>query len=119
LLGAFVVVFFGLLADGLRCDDNCSIAPGWRNDPNAWQWQAVLVLALVVLGSALVLSVSALMRHGRGLGVVAVSVQLAAVVFLAILSLTASETQGGSGYLALLFVFFSATGAGLVRSTPR
>ena len=52
LAGAMVVAFVGFFADGLRCDDNCSIAPGWRNDPHAWQWRGTLVLSLVILGSA-------------------------------------------------------------------
>jgi hypothetical protein len=67
LVGATIVAFFGLLADGLRCDDNCSIAPGWRNDPNAWQWHGTLVLGLVTLGSALVLTIAVLMRRTRPL----------------------------------------------------
>jgi len=118
LAGAMIVAFFGLLADGLRCDDNCSIAPGWRNDPNAWQWHGSFVLGLVVLGSALVLTIAVLMRGTRLLRGPAVGVQLAAVVLLAFLSLTATDRHGGWYYLGLLFGFFAATGAGSVRSAP-
>jgi hypothetical protein len=44
--------------------------------------------------------------------------QLAAVVLLAFLSLTATDRHGGWYYLGLLFVFFAATGAGSARSAP-
>ena len=118
LAGAAIVAFFGLLADGLRCDDNCSIAPGWRNDPNAWQWHGTLVLALVVLGSALVLNFAGLARRARHLRAIAVGVQMAAVVLLVVLSLTASDTHGGWSYPLLLLVFFGATGIGSAWSAP-
>src|SRR4029453_9271806 len=35
--GALVGLFWGF---GLTCDDSCSSGPLWRDDPNAWQWQA-------------------------------------------------------------------------------
>lgn len=117
--GALLVAFFGLLADGLRCDDNCSIAPGWRNDPNAWQWHGIVVLALVILGSAVVLSAAAMIRRARNLRTVAVAVQLVAVLFLTVISLTASDTHGGWDYLVLLLFFFGVTGVGSAWSAPR
>ena len=118
LAGALVVVFFGLLADGLRCDDNCSVAPGWRNDPNAWQWRGLLVLTLVILGSAVLINVAGLFRRARHVQMLGVGAQLVAVVFLALLSLTASDTHGGWNYLVLLFVFFGVTGAGSAWLAP-
>lgn len=118
LAGAAVVAFFGLLADGLRCDDNCSIAPGWRNDPNAWQWHGTLVVCFVVLGSAVALTVAVLTRRLRHLRAMAVGVQLAALVILALLSFTAAGGNGGWAYLVVLFAFFAATGAGSARSAP-
>jgi len=116
LAGAVVVAFFGLIADGLRCDDNCSVAPGWRNDPNAWQWHGSFVLSLVILGSALVLTAAVLIRAARSLRSIAVGVQLAAVVILDILASTATVTHGGSGYVVALFGFFAATGVAAARS---
>jgi hypothetical protein len=116
--GALIVGFFGLLADGLRCDDSCSIAPGWRNDPTSWQWRGILVLALVILGASLVLNVAGLFRRARPLQIVAVAVQLVAAVFLAVISLTADETHGGWNYLVMMLLFFGATGIGSARVAP-
>jgi hypothetical protein len=116
LAGATVVGFFGLLADGLRCDDNCSVAPGWRNDPNAWQWHGSLLLSLVILGSALVLALTAFSRHSRPLRSVAVGVQLTAALFLGVLASTANGSQGGWGALIALLAFFAFTGVGVARS---
>jgi MFS family permease len=118
LAGALLVVFFGLLADGLRCDDNCSVAPGWRNDPNAWQWRGILVLTLVILGSAVLINVAGPLRRARKVQLFALGTQLVVVVFLALLSITASQTHGGWNYLVLLFVFFAVTGAGSAWLAP-
>lgn len=36
-----VVGLFGLYVfAGLRCDESCD-GPGWRDDPDAWQWNAL------------------------------------------------------------------------------
>ena len=119
LAGAAILGFLGLLARGLRCDDNCSSAPGWRNDPNAWQWDGIVVLALVILGSALVLNFAVLTRGAQQLRSVAVGVQLAAVALLVSLSFTATDNHRGWHFLAYLFVFFGATGVGAAWWTSR
>ena len=40
--GALIGLVWGF---GLKCDDACSTVPGWRNDPDAWQWDAFGALA--------------------------------------------------------------------------
>src|SRR2546428_9963369 len=40
---------------GLKCDDSCSTAPPWRDDPSAWQWNALGVVALGGFVSSLAL----------------------------------------------------------------
>ena len=114
LAGAAVLAFLGFLANGLRCDDSCSIAPGWRNDPHAWQWGAQFALTLVILGSALLLNVVAQIRHTPRLRWLPVLLQVAALVLLTVLSLTAvgGGRRGSSDWLVYLFLFFGATGAG-------
>lgn len=117
LAGAAVLVLFGLIATGLRCDDNCSIAPGWRNDASAWQWDATIDATLVIFCSALLLNVVLLLPRTRRLRWVAVLLELGALVFLTFLSVTA--VPGGRNdslsWLLALFVFFGATGVGAVR----
>jgi hypothetical protein len=116
LAGAVVLAFLALIADGLRCDDACSNAPGWRNDPSAWQWHAGFVVSLVILGSALVLTLAMATRGARWLRSVAVGVQLAAVVSLALVDSTASGTQPGWGFAVVLCAFFAVTGVAAARS---
>jgi hypothetical protein len=116
LAGAAVLVLFGLIATGLRCDDNCSIAPGWRNEANAWQWDATIDVTLVIFFSALVLNVALLLPRTRRLRWAAVLLELGALVFLTFLSVTAVPGGGNGGltWLLALFVFFGATGVGAV-----
>jgi uncharacterized membrane protein HdeD (DUF308 family) len=43
----------------LKCDDSCSSIGGWRHDPDAWQWNGIAALGVVVFlsGAALFLFV--------------------------------------------------------------
>lgn len=34
---ALIGVLFGF---SLKCDDSCRTPPGWRENPDAWQWEA-------------------------------------------------------------------------------
>ena len=119
LAGAAIVAFLELIAGALSCDDNCSPAPGWRNDPSAWQWQAIVVVGLVIFVSALVLTVAVLMRRAEELRRLAALTQLVAVVVLAILSWTATDTHGAWTYPMWILLFFGATGLGSVMSARR
>ena len=47
---------------GLKCDDSCSIGPHWREDPQAWQWDAFGFIGLAGLGCALVLLAAVVFR---------------------------------------------------------
>jgi hypothetical protein len=47
---------------GLKCDDSCSIGPQWREDPQAWQWDAFGFAGLAGLGCALVLLAAVVFR---------------------------------------------------------
>jgi hypothetical protein len=60
-----------------------------------------------------------MIRRARNLRTVAVAVQLVAVLFLTVISLTASDTHGGWAYLVLLLFFFGMTGVGSAWSAPR
>jgi hypothetical protein len=50
-VGALAGVFWGF---GLRCDDSCGTPPPWRDDPDAWQWEALGWVALGGFAFALV-----------------------------------------------------------------
>jgi hypothetical protein len=51
-LAALIGLLWGF---GLKCDDSCSIGPHWREDPQAWQWDAFGIAGLAGLGCAVVL----------------------------------------------------------------
>jgi hypothetical protein len=72
-------LFWGL---GLKCDDHCSSIGGWRHDPDAWQWDAMAALGVLVFvaGGVVFLSV---WRRRTIIGTIAVVIGLGAVYMLA------------------------------------
>lgn len=59
--GTAVAVFFGLLALGMRCDENCKRQRGqgaasWAGDDTAWQWigQFGLISGALLCAAAMV-----------------------------------------------------------------
>jgi hypothetical protein len=49
---ALLVTLVALLASGLKCDDSCAdpgFADEWNDDPDSWQWNAQLYVALAGL----------------------------------------------------------------------
>lgn len=80
--GSVWVLLVGLLWGlALKCDDSCSDAPGWRENPDAWQWNGLAALGVVAFlaGGALVLFV---WRRRPLLAAVAVVVGFAASALL-------------------------------------
>ena len=57
--GMFTGVLWGF---GLKCDDSCSSGPSWRDDPNAWQWEAIGILGIAGLACALVFFAAVALR---------------------------------------------------------
>jgi hypothetical protein len=50
------VALFGLATGALRCDDACSIQNDyWTSNKDAWQWNAIVLLALVLFFAAVLL----------------------------------------------------------------
>jgi hypothetical protein len=41
-----IAALLGSVAASLKCDDSCSTLPGWREDPDAWQWEALGTLSI-------------------------------------------------------------------------
>jgi hypothetical protein len=116
LTGASFLGLLGLLANAMRCDDNCALGvPGWRNDPNAWQWSAELAIAVAILAAAVALNVSLWTRRRRRWMVAAVVIQLSGLALLTVLAATAEAATGnGRDFLARLTAFFAASGAGCI-----
>lgn len=111
---ALVGAFWGF---GLKCDDSCSSAPGWREDPNAWQWNALGNAGITALlcSAIFIVSIAAGKRTlaSLALGLWAVS----AISFLSLLrdsGLTSHEERGWVGLLALSIICVAA-----VAMTPR
>jgi hypothetical protein len=57
--GMFIGVGWGF---GLKCDDSCGTPPPWRDDPNAWQWEAIGILGIAGLVCALVFFAAVALR---------------------------------------------------------
>ena len=62
VLGGCFVALMSFVFWALTCDETCNDGPGWHDDPDAWQWDAQLVLAGV--GWAMALA-GALLMFGR------------------------------------------------------
>jgi hypothetical protein len=85
---------------GLRCDDTCGTPPPWRDDPNAWQWDALAEASLAALVAALLLVAAVAFRRPLIAGVALVSWTIASVVFLSFLDdsgLTSHVERGWVG----------------------
>ncbi|HTU98487.1 MAG TPA: hypothetical protein VMF14_21735 [Solirubrobacteraceae bacterium] len=83
---AILMTFLALYANGLRCDDACDpSAPGWHNNPGAWQWSAQLWgLAVPALIAATMTLVFLIEGRGRRAAIsTAVAVVLAVVWLIA------------------------------------
>ena len=105
--GALVGTTFGL---GLTCDDSCSSAPPWREDPHAWQWQAFGWVAIAGFACALVfLAAIALRRRSASLATLAAWVLLAAA-FMTLFRESGLTSNAGRGWAAIVVLF----GAGVI-----
>ena len=85
--GAVAWMLVSYVADVLRCDDNC-LAPeywsGWQDNPNAWQWEWVVPLALAGAVLAAMAVVAGWFNRSLGIGLLGVHATLFVenVVFL-------------------------------------
>ena len=51
---AFAGLVGSLFGFTLKCDDTCAAPPPWRDDPNAWQWEALGTVSIAGFASALI-----------------------------------------------------------------
>jgi hypothetical protein len=73
----FGALFGSLWGFGLKCDDSCSTLPPWRNDRDAWQWDALGTVAVVGFACSLFVVAALVLRRRRsGLASLAVWVVL-------------------------------------------
>ena len=84
--GALVGITFGF---GLKCDDRCSTLGSWRDDPQAWQWQAFGFAGIGLFLSALVLLGAVVLGRTRA--------AVAAFVAWALIGLAFAALLDGSG----------------------
>jgi hypothetical protein len=116
-LSAGVALVGALWGFELKCDDSCSTAPGWREDPNAWQWNALgwagigaFVCSLVVLGG--------IVSRRRILASLAlVTWTVVGIGFLTLFRGAGLTSHPGRGWVGLAAV--SATALLAIALTPR
>ena len=115
---ALTGVFWGF---GLTCDDSCSGAPPWRDDPEAWQWDAFGWVSVAGFASALGFLVS-VARGSRSfaLGALVVWAVLGCVwtILLRDSGLTSNAARGWSALAVLVLAGIAAT-ALTRRRSPR
>jgi hypothetical protein len=110
---ALIGLFWGF---GLKCDDSCGDPPPWRDDVNAWQWDALGAVGVGAFGCSLVFVV-ALAAGWRTLASLALAAWgLAAATFLVLFSDSGLTSHAGRGWLGLAVV--AAAGVAAIASRP-
>jgi len=97
VVGALAALYFALA----RCDESCDSSGGWWRDPNAWQWNLFVVLAL--LGVAAAFGVVVFITVGRPCAA-AMTLGLwtaCAVTFSALLQEAGNTHRAGDGWYAI------------------
>jgi hypothetical protein len=79
---------FGLAWSGLQCDEGCNSSGRWQGTPGAWQWKALLVLAVLAFGGAVAALCSLLVRRYGWAALWAVATVPPAVGFLGLVAAT-------------------------------
>ena len=100
--GALVGAFWGF---GLQCDDSCGTPPPWRDDPNAWQWDAMGVVAIGGFVCSLVFVATVAARRRTLASAVFVSWGALAIAFLRLFKdsgLTSHAERGWRGLTAVV-----------------
>jgi cell division protein FtsW (lipid II flippase) len=101
---------------GLKCDDSCSTPPPWREDPNAWQWDAFGWIGIGGFVCALVFVIVVVLRRKLVAWVALGSWAVLAIVFLKLFRDSGLTSHAGRGWIALAALF--VVGVGAVALTP-
>jgi hypothetical protein len=110
---ALIGLFWGF---GLKCDDSCGDPPPWRDDVNAWQWDALGAIGMGALVCSLVFVVT-LAAGRRMLASLALAAWgLAALVFLMLFRDSGLTSHAGRGWLGLAVV--AGAGVAAIASRP-
>jgi hypothetical protein len=104
----------------LKCDDSCSSAPPWRDDPDAWQWEAFGTVAIAGFGCAIVfLAAVALRWRWLAVGMLAVWAVLAGT-YMTLFRDSGLTSNAGRGWAAIALLLMAGIAAcALTRSRVR
>ena len=114
LLGMLVGVLWGF---SLKCDDSCGTPPPWRDDPDAWQWNAIGFLAIAGLACALAFFASVALRWKIAAFVALVAWAVVAGVFIDLFRDSGLTSHAERGWAAL--VVLVTTGLVAIGLVPR
>jgi len=115
--GALIGLFWGF---GLKCDDSCSSAPFWRDDPDAWQWHAFGTVGIAGFASALVF-LAAISLRWRLLALATLAVwALLAGAFMVLFRDSGLTSNAGRGWTAIAVLVLAGVAAvGLARPSTQ
>jgi hypothetical protein len=97
-LAALPGMLFGF---SLKCDDSCGTAPPWRDDPGAWQWNALGYVAVTGALCGLLLVVLLVMRRRVLAGLTLTLWTACAVAFLKLFEDSGLTSNAVTGWYAI------------------
>jgi len=115
-VSGFAALVGTLWGFGLKCDDSCSSLPPWRNDPDAWQWNALGWIGLGAFACSLIFLVAVAAGRRTIASVALVSLGLLAAAFLVLFRDSGLTSHAGLGWAVIALAAVAGAVAIALRS---
>jgi uncharacterized BrkB/YihY/UPF0761 family membrane protein len=110
-ISGFVALLGLVWGFALKCDDSCGTPPPWRDDPNAWQWNALGWVGIAGFVCAFLFFVAVVLRRrlvAWAALIVWTAVAVAFLEFFGEAGLTSQHERGRLGLAAALLAGVTA-----------
>lgn len=118
IASAFAALLGSFWGFALTCDDSCGTPPPWRDDPEAWQWDALGAASLAAFAMALLFVVAIALRRRVIASGALVAWIVAASVFLNLFRDSGLTSSGGRGWAGLTVLAIAGL-ASVALARPR